>query len=181
MSGEKNTETSTTNSSTFLVLTSLLDASARPASVTRSHGDAYERALKAIEEANDEKLPTFSGVEIVELSVAPKAFAALRKHLKLGAEAAAIYDLFPVAGHLSDAVRKIAGQFLAADVLWTLEEQGMLGGVPLRLHLDLPANWNRDPKEVHKKLVAAGALDISSEGVSLFRSVKTAWDSLSPS
>ena len=31
----------------FIVITAVLDAEARPASITRSHGEAYERALQA--------------------------------------------------------------------------------------------------------------------------------------
>ena len=73
-------------------------------------------------------------------------------------------------------MRKVAGQFLAAEALWTLEDQGQLGGVPLNMQLDLPAGWDRDPKAVHARLVEAGALELSPAGIETFKTVKSAWD-----
>src|SRR5690606_4741342 len=108
--------------------------------VTRSHGDALERAIGSTQ-GHD-----IAGIDIIELPIAPQAFAALRKHLGATEDTVGFYDLFPLSAHLDLDVRKAAGQFLAAEALWTLEEQGLLGGVPLSLKLDLPKSWNRDPK-----------------------------------
>lgn len=154
----------------FLVLTVLLDASARPAAVTRSHGDALERAMKAIAGH------AIAGLDLVELPIAKPAFDALKKHLRITPEQIGLYDIFPLASHLEGAVRKVAGQFLAAEALWTLEEQGQLGGVPLNVQLDLPKGWDRDPKSVHARLMAAGALELSPRGIETFKAVKAAWD-----
>ena len=52
-----------------------------------------------------------------------------------------------------------AGQFLAAEALWTMDEQGLLGGVPVNVKLDVPKGWKTDPKDIHQHLVAEGALD----------------------
>ena len=154
----------------FLVVTALLDASARPAALTRSHGDALERAIQASSSR------ATAGLDLIELSIAPAAFAALRSYLKLPEDTVALYDVFPLASHLKPDVRKVAGQFLAAEAIWTLEEQGQLGGVPLNLRLDLPKDWNRDPKQIHARLVDAGALALSDEGIETFKAVKEAWD-----
>jgi hypothetical protein len=70
----------------------------------------------------------------------------------------------------------VAGQFLAAEALWTLEEQGQLGGVPVNVKLDIPNGWEKDPKAIHAKLLEAGALELSPEGIETFKTVKSAWD-----
>lgn len=155
----------------FLVVTALLDSGARPAAVTRSHGDAMERAFVA---AGAEGT---AGMDLVELPISPAAFGALRKALALGEDVVGLYDVFPLAAHLDEAVRKVAGQFLAAEAVWGLEEQGQLGGVPLNVRLDLPKGWDRDPKKVHEKLVEARALDLSAEAIETFKRIKGAWDS----
>jgi hypothetical protein len=154
----------------FLVLTVLLDGAARPAAVTRSHGDALERAMKAAAGQ------TIAGMDLVELPNAKPAFDALKNHLRIGPDVIGIYDVFPLASHLDASVRKVAGQFLAAEALWTLEDQGQLGGVPLNMQLDLPKGWDRDPKAVHARLVEAGALELSPAGIETFKTVKSAWD-----
>ncbi len=154
----------------FLVLTVLLDASARPAAITRSHGDARERAMKA------SAGHAIAGMDLVELPIARPAFEALKKHLRIANDAVGLYDIFPLASHLDGAVRKVAGQFLAAEALWTLEEQGQLGGVPLNVQLDLPRGWDKDPQAVHARLVSAGALELSPRGIETFKSVKASWD-----
>ena len=154
----------------FIVVTAILDGSARPAALTISHGDALERALHAT--AGRE----ISGMDIVELPIPPPAFGALRDHAACPRDAVAVYDLFPLADTLAPQVRTVAGQFLAAEVLWAMEEQGLLKGVPLNLKLDLPADWDRAPKAVHEKLVAAGALDLSPQAIDTFKHVKAAWD-----
>src|SRR5687767_4593350 len=60
----------------FLVLTAILDGSARPAAITRSHGDAMERAIVSTS-GHD-----IAGLDLVELPpIAPPTFAALRKQL----------------------------------------------------------------------------------------------------
>lgn len=158
----------------FLVLTAIMDASARPAAVTRTHGDAMERALNAIATLR------IAGLEIVELPIAPQAFAALRTHMGWPEQAVALYDIFPLSCQLEAHVRHLAGQFLAAEALWTLEEQGMLGGVPLNIKLEVPAGWPKAPKELHARLVEAGALEISTEGVATFKEVKRTWDASAP-
>ncbi len=73
-------------------------------------------------------------------------------------------------------MRTVAAQFLAAEALWALEEQGALKGVPLNLKLDLPDAWDRAPKAVHERLVAAGALDLSPQAIETFKNVKGRWD-----
>jgi hypothetical protein len=165
------TESATTP---FLVLTAICDASARPAAITRGHGDAMERALNA---AGDFHI---DGLDIVELPLAPAAFSALRKHLGVAEDTATVYDLFPLSSHLDEKYRKIAGQFLAAEVLWTLEEQGLMQGVPFTVKFDLPDGWDKDPKKLHTRLVEAGALDLSQEAVDTYKAVKTAWDAAPP-
>ncbi len=156
----------------FLLLTVVLDGGARAAAVTRSHGQAYQQALDAADGAE------LAGLDIVELPILPASFAALRKHFGLPEETVGLYDLFPLAGHLDPSLRRIAGQFLAAEVLWALEEQQALGGVPLRVTLEVPAGWERDPKAIHEKLLAAGALDLTEEGVATYKRVKAAWDAM---
>ena len=154
----------------FLVVTALLDSGARPAAVTRSHGDAMERAYVS---AGSEPM---AGLDLVELPISPAAFGALRKALSLDDGVVGLYDVFPLAAHLDGPVRTVAGQFLAAEAVWGLEEQGQLGGVPLNVRLDLPKGWDRDPKAVHEKLVEAGALDLTAEGIEAFKRIKGAWD-----
>ncbi|MDX1579860.1 MAG: hypothetical protein R3266_15355 [Gemmatimonadota bacterium] len=154
----------------FIVLTAILDGSARPAAVTVSHADAMERAYGATAGQD------IAGLDIVELPVAPPAFAALRKHAGLAGDAVAVYDVFPLAATLDPGVRTIAGQFLAAEALWALEEAGQLTGVPLNLKLDIPKGWDRDPKAVHEKLVGAGALELTPAAIEAFKAIKGAWD-----
>jgi hypothetical protein len=154
----------------FLVLTAICDASARPAAITRGHGDAMERALTAATSF------TIAGLDIVELPLSPAAFNALRKHLGVADGTATVYDLFPLSARLDEKYRTIAGQFLAAEVLWTLEEQGLLQGVPFTVKFDLPDGWDKDPKKLHTRLLEAGALDLSQEAIDTYKSVKAAWD-----
>lgn len=156
-------------------MTALVDAGTRAAAATLSHGDAMERALSASADVD------LAGLDLVELSVSPAPFGALRKALNLAEDTVALYDVFPLASHLSPEVRKVAGQFLAAEAVWTLEDQGLLGGVPLNARLSLPKGWERDPKSVHGRLVSAGALNLSAKGIDAFKAVKGAWDSSTPS
>jgi hypothetical protein len=60
----------------FIVLTAIHDANARIAAITLSHADAWERAQKAIGDRS------IAGVDLVELSVPPRAFTALREKLQ---------------------------------------------------------------------------------------------------
>ncbi|MEM9862708.1 MAG: hypothetical protein AAF938_13880 [Myxococcota bacterium] len=154
----------------FLVVTALVDSGVKAATATMSHGDAMERALAAAKDVD------LDGVDLVELSISPAPFGALRKALSLSDDTVALYDIFPLASHLSPEVKRVAGQFLAAEAVWTLEEQGLLGGVPLNARLDLPGGWERDPKAVHARLVNADALNLSTTGIEAFKAVKTAWD-----
>jgi hypothetical protein len=153
------------DSNAYFVVTALVDDGAKPASVTRNHGDAYEIARDATE-------APFGSLELVELPVSSVVFAALRRHLGLPETTTALYDLFPLAPHLSPEVRHVAAQFLAAELAWSIEEQGHLGGLPLNLRLDLPKGWERDPKAVHEKLMAAGALELGAEAIERFRRAK---------
>lgn len=154
----------------LLVVTVLMDGSARPAAITRSHGDAVERAITAAGGAE------IAGIEVAELAIAPKAFAALRKNLGLSEDTVALYDIFPLASGLSQEVRNVAGQFLAAEALWTLEEQGMTSGVPSQEKLDLPAGWSKDPKAIRQRLVEAGASALTDQGASTYLGIKQRWD-----
>ncbi|MDH5492401.1 MAG: hypothetical protein OEY14_10655 [Myxococcales bacterium] len=156
----------------LLIISMVLDSGARAASMSRELGTAYERALAA--SAGHE----IAGVEPVELHIRSKEFDALRRPLGLSTDRAAFYELFPLPAKLSPEVRKVAGQFLAADVLWALEGQGLLGGVPLNVKLDLPKGWVQEPKALHERLLAAGALELSPEGISTFNAIKSAWDAL---
>jgi hypothetical protein len=160
----------TTDPRPFLVLTAILDGSARAAAITRSHGEALDRALRASAGA------ATAGFDIVELPVAPPSFHALRKHFHYPEGTVAIYDVFPLAAHLDAAHRKVAGQFLAAEILWTLDSQNALSGVPVNFKLDLPPGWDKDPKAVHDKLMAVGALDFDAAAIETFKTVKTAWE-----
>ncbi len=154
----------------YLVLTVVLDSSARAAAITRSHGDAVERADRAAQGK------AIAGLDIIELPIASAAFHALRSHLGMPGDTVGLYDIFPLSAALDPNVRKTAGQFLAAEVLWTLEEQGLMSGVPLSIRLDIPKGWSKEPKEVHAKLVEAGALELTMEGIETFKAVKDAWD-----
>lgn len=156
--------------SPFLILTAICDASARPAAITRGHGDALERAFTASQGVSTE------GIDLVELPIAPAAFAALRKHLQIEDDRVTVYDIFPLSAELKAAYRGIAGQFLAAEALWALEEQGMLSGVPFTVQFDVPKGWEKEPKKLHERLVAEKALDLSNDAIETFKAVKTNWD-----
>ena len=153
----------------FIVITSVLDADARPASITRSHGAAFERALSATKGHSIENL------DLVELLIDKAAHAALRKHLGLPDDQAGVYDVFPLAPTLAPNVRRAAAQFLAAESLWTLDAQGVFGEGALSVKLDLPAGWDKDPKAIHQKLVESGALELSDSAVETYRAIKSAW------
>jgi hypothetical protein len=159
----------------YIVVTAIHDQTARPASLTLSHGDAMERAAIATSSIAT-RGRGIAGLDIVELPIPPKAFAALRETVGHSPETVAVYDLFPLAQHLDESTRRVAGQFLAAELLWALEEQGHLKGVPLNLKLDVPSGWERAPKWVHEKLVSAGALDLGESAIEDFKAIKSAWD-----
>jgi len=154
----------------FIVLTAVLDAEARPASITRSHGAGYERALRATAGK------AISGVELVELPIGKLAHAALRKHLGLPADTAGVYDVFPLVARLPPQVRVAAAQFLAAESLWNLDAQGVFGKGGLSVKLKLPQGWAKDPQAVHAKLVESGALELSDDAIATFKAVKSAFD-----
>lgn len=158
----------------FLVLTAIVDGSARAAAVTCAHGDAYDRAEVAATGRS------IAGLDVIELPIAPPSFHALRKYLGHPEGTVAIYDVFPLAAHLDEPSRKVAGQFLAADVLWTLDAQGLLPGIPLNVRIDVPKDWDKDPKAVHERLMSIGALDLSAEGIETFKIVKNAWEASAP-
>ena len=154
----------------FLILTAICDASARPAAITLGHGEALERAMRAAEGLDTE------GLDLIELPIAPAAFAALRKHLQITDARVTVYDIFPLSNQLDPRYRGIAGQFLAAEALWALEEQGMLSGVPFTVQFDLPRSWDKDPKKLHDRLVSEKALELGETAINTFKRVKSAWD-----
>lgn len=120
------------------------------------------------------------GLDLVELPIAPGAFAALRRHLQLPGEIVTAYDIFPLSGALNPAYHAVAGQFLAAEALWTLEEQGMLSGVPFTIQFDVPTGWDKDPKKLHERLVAEQALALDTPAVETFKAIKDAWENSQP-
>ena len=160
----------TENGRPLLVVTAICDASARPAAITVGHGDAMERAYNAAQGAEVES------IDLIELPIAPQAFAALRKYLQISDGRVTVYDLFPLSTALNARYRTVAGQFLAAEALWTLEEQGMLSGVPFTVQFDLPHGWDKDPRKLHERLVAEHALELSPDAIETFKKVKAAWD-----
>lgn len=162
MSGSKQT-------GPFIVLTAVLDAEARPASITRAHGEAFERLLQAT------NTHPIAGVDLVELPIDHAAHTVMRKHLGLSDEHAGVYDVFPLSPTLSPPVRKAAAQFLAAEMLWNLDAQNVFGKQALSVKLDLPRDWDKDPKAVHQKLIEAGALELSPEAVETYKAIKAAW------
>lgn len=129
-----------------------------------------ERALRS---AGDQST---DGLDLVELPIAPAAFAALRKHLQIEDGRVTVYDLFPLSALLDARYRAIAGQFLAAEALWALEEQGLLSGVPFTVQFDVPRGWDKDPKKLHERLVSEKALDLNEGAIETFKRVKAAWD-----
>src|SRR5262249_47411516 len=131
----------------FIVITAVLDADARPAAVTRAHGEAYDRAIRAT------KGQTISGLDLVELPIDKAAHAALRKHLGVAEGQAGIYDVFPLSPALQADVRKAAAQFLAAESVWSADANGAFGSTAVAPKLDLPAGWDKDPQAIHQKLI----------------------------
>lgn len=154
----------------LLVITVLLDKQARPALVTQSHGDAVERAMIAAQGVD------LAGIELAELPIAPKAFAHLRRGLALPPNKVALYDIFPLSPGLDPELRAIAGQFLAAEALWALEEQGFLKGTAAEEQLSLPKGFPKDPKAIRQRLVDAGDNNLTESAVVAFQTVKQAWD-----
>jgi hypothetical protein len=153
-----------------LLLTSVLDASARPASLTRSHGDAMERIYRAAQGV------TVGRIELVELPIPHRTFVLLRSHLGRPESTVAIYDVFPVAAKLDPSLFRIAGQFLAAEAIWLLEGQGQLDASVFDVRVDVPAGWDKAPQAIQRRLVEAGALELGASAVEAFKTVKGAWD-----
>ncbi|MGD8861068.1 MAG: hypothetical protein PVI30_13765 [Myxococcales bacterium] len=154
----------------FIIITAICDASARPAAITVGHGDALERAINATAGQDIE------GFDLVEVPIAPGAFSALRKLVGLPPTAVTVYDVFPLSAQLDPSYRTVAGQFLAAEALWALEEQGMLGGVPFTVQFDLPRGWDKDPKKIHERLLEEKALALDPGAIESFKQIKQAWE-----
>lgn len=154
---------------TYIVITCVLDASARPAAITRCHGEAYDRAFRA------SKGRSVANLDIVELPIDHSAHTAMRKHLKLPDDQVGVYDVFPLPASLPPQVRKAAAQFLAAEQLWGLDAQGVFGNEGLTVKFDLPRGWDKAPNAIHQKLVEAGALELSEETVETYLAIKQAW------
>lgn len=155
-----------------LLLSAVHDASARPASLTRTHGDAMERLYRAL---GDTKA---SRIEIIELAIPHRTFALLREHLGIDPETVALYDIFPVSSRLDPSLYKLTGQFLAAEAIWTLEGQGQLGTAVLDVRVEVPEGWDRTPQELQKRLLQAGALEIEPQAIEAFKRVKASWDAM---
>ncbi len=156
------------DSGPFIVVTCLLDASARPAAITRAHGEAVERAIRA------STGKSIAGLDVIELPVEQPAHAILRKHLGLPDDQVGVYDVFPLSPKLDSNVRRAAAQFLAAEQLWSLDGQGVFGDA-VAVKLDLPDGWDKDPQAIHQRLVEAGALELSESAVNTFVAIKTEW------
>ncbi|MCS6799890.1 MAG: hypothetical protein NZ898_15485 [Myxococcota bacterium] len=154
----------------FLVVTALLDAGARPAAVTRSHADAMERAVRAAEGE------AIAGIELAEIPVASAAFAAMRRAMTLPATVVALYEVFALPATVTPEVRRAAGQFLAAERLWALEDAEAFGGIAPGDRIELPRGWGRTPQEVRDRLVEAGALEIGEAAAATYRAIKARWD-----
>ena len=154
----------------LLVVTVLLDREARAAVVTQSHGNAVERAIKAAGATE------VAGIELAELPIASKAFAELRRSLTMPPNTVALYDIFPLSPALDPGLRQVAGQFLAAEALWALEEQGVLGNATPEERLSLPSGFPKDPKAIRQHLVDAGATAMSDAAVKAFQDIKQRWD-----
>ncbi|NLY94772.1 MAG: hypothetical protein GXY23_12170, partial [Myxococcales bacterium] len=148
-----------------LLLTSVLDSSARPASVTRSHGDAMERLYRAMQGV------TVGSIELVELPIPHKTFVLLRAHLGRPESTVALYDVFPASAKLDRELVRVAGQFLAAEAIWLLEGQGQLGSSVFDVRVDVPAGWDKSPKAIQQRLVEAGALDLGASAIEAFKKV----------
>jgi len=158
----------------FIIVTAVCDASARPAAITVGHGDAMQRAIEAT------GAHATGGLDIVELPIAPAAFAALRRHLMLGGDDVTVYDVFPLSMALKQQYRSVAGQFLAAELLWTLEEQGMMKGAPFTIQFDVPKGWAKEPQKLHARLLEEKALELSPAAIETFKAIKQAWDASAP-
>ncbi len=161
--------TSVDRASSWITLTAVLSASARPAAVTRSHGDALEQLMPLI--GSD----PYAGIDIVELPIAPQTFNPLREFLQKPAHSVALYDVFAVPANVSGTVRKIAAQYLAAESLKTLEAQGVLGGVPLSIHLDVPSDWQADMEKIGERLRGKGALAVHDAPDSFIKPLRAQW------
>ena len=85
-----------------------------------------------------------------------------------------------MASHLKPEFRKIAGQFLAAEALWTMDEQGLLGGVPVNVKLEVPKGWKTDPKDIHQHLSRRRRARPHRSGIETYKAIKTAWDAPPP-
>lgn len=153
-----------------LLLSAVHDASARPASLTRTHGDAMERLYRALGSIKA------SRVELIELPIPHRTFTLLRSHLGIDPDTVAIYDIFPVSSRLDPSLYKLTGQFLAAEAIWTLEGQGQLGSAVLDVRVEVPEGWDRTPQELQKRLLQAGALEIDPNAIEAFKTLKAAWD-----
>lgn len=154
----------------LLVITVLLDQQARPALITQSHGDAVERAMNASAGVD------LAGIELAELPISTQAFAQLRRNLSMPPNTVALYDIFPLSPALEPQLRSVAGQFLAAEALWAMEEQGFLGTTAAEEQFTLPAEFPKDPKEIRQRLVDAGANALGEPAIQAFQQVKGRWD-----
>ncbi len=154
----------------YLLLTAIHNGSARLAALTRSHADAMERALGAVGSFS------ISGLDLIELPLPPQAFDALRLCFNEAAHTVGLYDLFALPPTTAPKVRLVAGQFLAAEMLWKLESSGMLKGAPLTITFTLPKKWDRDPMKIRQRLIDEGALEISDSAAATYKQIKAAWD-----
>lgn len=152
-----------------LVLTAIVDPSARPAALTDSHGAAYAKLLAAA------RGQAHAGISLVELTIPAPVFAAARKALGRPKSDVALYDLVPSPASLADDIRSVAARFLAAETIWSLAEEGKLGEAALDVRIPVPAGWSRDPRAIQERLVEAGALDLDEADVASFQAVRAAF------
>ena len=166
---QSETPSAESDRSFWILLTAVMSAPARPAAVTRSHADALEQLYNLLQDA------PHAGIELVELTIAPQSFNALRTFLQKPAHQVAIYDVFAIPASVSPQVRKISAQYLAADSLLQLEAQGVLGGTPLSLHLNIPKDWDVGLPKIKERLAAQGALALQDSPNAPIHRLREEW------
>lgn len=156
--------------SPVILLTAIHHATAKAAELTQQHAEAYERASAALD-GN-----TNGGIDLVELPIAPAAFEAMRKGMRLSEDTVALYDIFAISAKSKASIRPIAGQYLAAQILWSLEAQGLLSGVPVSIKFDLPQGWEQDKNKIKGRLEKHGAFLLDETEAGIFKTIKANWD-----
>ncbi|QQR88639.1 MAG: hypothetical protein IPJ88_10325 [Myxococcales bacterium] len=156
--------------SPVILLTAIHHATAKAAELTQQHAKAYERATMALDGQHT------GGIDLVELPIAPSAFEAMRKSMRLDDDTVALYDIFAISSKSKSSLRSIAGQYLAAQILWSLEAQGLLSGVPVSVKFDLPHGWEQDKDKIKSRLEKHGAFALDEKEAGTFKTIKANWD-----